>query len=129
MTSKTLPSRLQNSTKLLVFVDCLQTDDFELLDSRRSLYLHFIADVPSEQRLTDGRGRRDQALRRVRLLGSHQLVFDFDGLLDIQDPDARAVTGAIGRDIRQIEHSNVAQPLFQLAQTRGNIALAFLGVL
>ena len=94
MTSQTLPSRLQNSTKLLVFVDCLQTDDFEFFDSRRRLDLHLIADMAPEQRLTNGRSRRDQALRRVR-----QTLPDI-ALIDLRLPDMRGedLTRELTRD-------------------------------
>ena len=63
-----------------------------------------------------GRGGRNQSQRDVRFLGADQLVFDLDGFLGVQHPDARAVSGAVGGNIIQVQHAEIAQALSSIGR-------------
>src|SRR5579872_4737497 len=116
------------SEPLFGLVDGFQANDFEFLDPSWRLDFYFVAYVAPEKRLSNGRGCRDQTLRDVGFLGADQLILDLDGFLDVQHPYARPVAGPVGWNIIEVQHADVAQPLFQLAEARRNVALALLRI-
>src|SRR5580692_7160417 len=116
------------SLPLGVFVNRFQTNQFEFFYASRRLHLHFVAFPPTQQGPADRRSRGDQSLRRVGFFAGHQLVFNFGGFVHVAQPDARPVSGAIARNIAEIQHAEIAHTLLELAQTSRNEALALFGV-
>ena len=112
---------------LLGVVDGEETNDLKFLLAGGRGDLNFVADLAVEQRAADRRGGGDEAFFGVGFLAADQLVFDFGFTLDIEDDDAGAEAGAVLGNIGEVEHAEVAEAFFQVADSRVDEALAFLG--
>src|SRR5262249_18634714 len=106
--------------RLLELVNRLKLDDLELLRARWGSYLHLVADSAVQKRAPNWRRGRDQPLFGVGLFAADQLVLDLDVLFHVQHHDPRPKAGAIGWDVAQIKHPQVAKPLFELTDTRAD---------
>ena len=67
-------------------------------------------------------------MRRVGFFAGHQLVLHFRSLSYVAEPYARPVSGAIVRNIAEIQHAEIAHALLELAQASRNEALTLFRV-
>src|SRR5450432_4104373 len=111
-----------------ILVDGHQADYLEFLFTGGSGDLDFVAHFAVKQGLADRRSGGDEAVLGVGFLGTHQLVFDFDVFLGIEHGQTGAVAGAVLGDVGQVEHAQIAQALFQLADAGVYKSLALFGV-
>ena len=68
-----------------------ETNNFEILLSRGSGDLNFVANLSVQERPADRRGGGDEPLFGVGFLGANQFVLDLDVFIGVEDEDARAV--------------------------------------
>jgi len=106
-----------------------ESNDFEFFLPCWSLHLYFVADFAIQKRAPNWRGGGDQSLLDIGFFTADELVFYFDALLNVNDPKARAIAGAILGDVGEIQHAEVAHALFEVADFCVDVALTLLGVL
>ncbi len=109
------------------FVDGGQFQDFELSHSSGDLHLNNVAYFFSEQAAANRRGRGNLAVSGVGFLARHQIIRNLLVLVDIEHHDAGTEAHAIVRDLREIDHRQVRQALFELIQPGVDEALPLFG--
>src|SRR5260370_41918097 len=90
---------------LLALVDGKEPDDFKFFRAGGRGHFDFVADLAVEKSLTDRRSRGDETLLGVGFLGADEGVFDFGVALHVQNGEPRAVSGAVLRDIAEVQHA------------------------
>src|SRR6266851_5145870 len=119
----------ERGEELLAVVDGDEADDFKFLLAGGRGNFDFVADLAVEEGFADGGSGGDETLLGVGFFGAHEGVFDFCVALEVQNGEARAVAGAVLRDIGEVQHAEVAHALLEMADLEVDVALAFLGVL
>src|SRR5690349_4378241 len=106
-----------------------KADDLER--SRAGRYFDFdrIAFPFVEQAAPNGRRRRYQTGRRIRVFARDQFVSDLLVLVDIEKNDFRTKRDSVSRNLIKIDHRKIRQPLFELAETNAYEILPLTGSL
>ena len=86
-----------------------------------------VADLLAEQRAADGRGGGDEALGDVGLFAGDELVGDLLVLAGVEDDDRGAEADLVVRNVREVDHGELAHALLQLAEAGVDEHLALLG--
>ena len=105
-----------------------EANDFKFLFASGCGNLHFVANLPVEQRAADGRSGGDETLFDVGFFAADELVFDLNVALHVKHNNTRTIAGAVFGYVGEIEHAEITHALFKLADFGVDVALALLGV-
>ena len=112
---------------LLAVVDGDEADEFKFLFAGGGDNFDFVADLAVEEGFADGGGGGDETLLGVGFLAADERVFDFGVALQVQNGEARAVSGAVLGDIGKVQHAEIAHALLEMGDLEVDVALALFG--
>ena len=108
-------------------VDGRELEHLQLAFSVRCHHCGDVAEFLADERAADGRGGRDEALGDVRLLAGDELVGELFVLGRVEDNDGGAEADLIAWDVREVDHSELAHALLELAEAGVDELLTLLG--